>query len=179
VLQLLVEELTGQPFAAWMQAEVLGPLGMTASSFQWRRTAATASPHDADGARMPDFTFAERAAAGLVTTAADLARFLAATVPGPHGEPARCWSLGRAGRPAGARDRRARQADPRVQALMALPGVGRLTAMTLVAEIGDIARFPTGHKPVTRDGEPGLPTCSPLDGLRLSLRLTAAWRLPG
>jgi transposase len=30
--------------------------------------------------------------------------------------------------------------DPRVQALMALPGVGKLTAMTLVAEIGDISR---------------------------------------
>jgi Transposase IS116/IS110/IS902 family len=29
---------------------------------------------------------------------------------------------------------------------MALPGVGRLTAMTLVAEIGDIARFPTARK---------------------------------
>jgi transposase len=36
--------------------------------------------------------------------------------------------------------------DPRVQALMALPGVGRLTAMTLVAEIGDIDRFPTARK---------------------------------
>jgi transposase len=36
--------------------------------------------------------------------------------------------------------------DPRVQALMVLPGVGRLTAMTLVAEIGDIARFPTAPK---------------------------------
>ena len=29
---------------------------------------------------------------------------------------------------------------------MVLPGVGRLTAMTLVAEIGDIARFPTARK---------------------------------
>jgi transposase len=36
--------------------------------------------------------------------------------------------------------------DPRVQALMALPGVGRLTVMTLVAEIGDIGRFPTARK---------------------------------
>jgi transposase len=36
--------------------------------------------------------------------------------------------------------------DPRVQALMALPGIGKLTAMTLVAEIGDIARFPTARK---------------------------------
>ena len=29
--------------------------------------------------------------------------------------------------------------DPRVQALLALPGIGRITAMTLVAEIGDTA----------------------------------------
>jgi transposase len=29
---------------------------------------------------------------------------------------------------------------------MVLPGVGRLTAMTLVAEIGDIDRFPTARK---------------------------------
>jgi transposase len=36
--------------------------------------------------------------------------------------------------------------DPRVQALMSLPGIGRLTAMTLVAEIGDIGRFPTARK---------------------------------
>jgi transposase len=36
--------------------------------------------------------------------------------------------------------------DPRVQALMALPGVGTLTAMTLVAEIGGIGRFPTARK---------------------------------
>jgi transposase len=36
--------------------------------------------------------------------------------------------------------------DPRVQALQVLPGVGRLTAMTLVAEIGDIGRFPTARK---------------------------------
>jgi transposase len=36
--------------------------------------------------------------------------------------------------------------DPRVQALMTRPGVGRLPAMTLVAEIGDIGRFPTARK---------------------------------
>jgi len=38
------------------------------------------------------------------------------------------------------------KADPRVDALCQLPGVGILTAMTLVAEIGDIARFPTARK---------------------------------
>jgi CubicO group peptidase (beta-lactamase class C family) len=87
VLQLLVEELTGRPFADYMQAEVLQPLGMTASSFGWQRTAATAFPHNAAGGRIPDFAFAEQAAAGLVTTAPDLARFLAAALSGPDGEP--------------------------------------------------------------------------------------------
>jgi transposase len=29
---------------------------------------------------------------------------------------------------------------------MVLPGIGKLTAMTLVAEIGDIGRFPTARK---------------------------------
>jgi CubicO group peptidase (beta-lactamase class C family) len=85
--QLLVEQLTGRPFTDYMQAEVLEPLGMTASSFRWSRTAATARPHDADGRPLPDFSFAEQAAAGLVTTAPDLARFLAAALAGPRGEP--------------------------------------------------------------------------------------------
>jgi CubicO group peptidase (beta-lactamase class C family) len=87
VLQLLVEELTGRPFAAFMRTQVLAPLGMTASSFRWRRTAATARPHDRRGACSPDFAFAEQAAAGLVTTAPDLARFAAAALPGSQGEP--------------------------------------------------------------------------------------------
>jgi CubicO group peptidase (beta-lactamase class C family) len=87
LLQLLVEELTGRPFADHMQAEVLEPLGMTASSFRWSRTAETARPYDADGGPLPDFAFAEQAAAGLVTTAADLARFVAAALPGPRGAP--------------------------------------------------------------------------------------------
>jgi transposase len=37
-------------------------------------------------------------------------------------------------------------ADGRVAALCALPGVGVITAMTLVAEVGDISRFPTARK---------------------------------
>jgi transposase len=36
--------------------------------------------------------------------------------------------------------------DVRVEALQQLPGIGRLTAMMLVAEIGDIRRFPTARK---------------------------------
>ena len=45
------------------------------------------------------------------------------------------------------RELRARaKPDPRVTALMAMPGIGWITAMTLVAEIGDISRFATARK---------------------------------
>lgn len=42
--------------------------------------------------------------------------------------------------------RRLAMPDPRVEALMSIPGIGRLTAMMLVAEIGDISRFGTARK---------------------------------
>ena len=37
-------------------------------------------------------------------------------------------------------------ADPRVKVLRTLPGVGEFTALIIVAEIGDITRFPTARK---------------------------------
>lgn len=42
--------------------------------------------------------------------------------------------------------RRLARPDDRVEALMTVPGIGWITAMTLVAEIGDIDRFPTARK---------------------------------
>jgi transposase len=42
--------------------------------------------------------------------------------------------------------RRQAKPDERVEALMTIPGIGLLTAMTLVAEIGEIARFATARK---------------------------------
>jgi hypothetical protein len=53
-----------------IEASLSGEVG---GSFRWRRTAAAACPHDAEGGRIPEFCFAEQAAAGLVTTAAELA----------------------------------------------------------------------------------------------------------
>jgi CubicO group peptidase (beta-lactamase class C family) len=90
VLQLAVEEVSGQPFADYMQREILEPLGMTHSGFD--ETPAllerAAVPHDDRGRPLPRERFAATAAAGLYTTAPDLARFLAAALPGPKGEPA-------------------------------------------------------------------------------------------
>jgi transposase len=38
------------------------------------------------------------------------------------------------------------KADPRVKTLTALPGVGQFTALVILAEIGDITRFPSARK---------------------------------
>jgi transposase len=38
------------------------------------------------------------------------------------------------------------RADPRVKTLTALPGVGQFTALMMLAEIGDITRFPSARK---------------------------------
>src|SRR6516162_4807935 len=38
------------------------------------------------------------------------------------------------------------KADPRVKTLTALPGVGEFTALVMLAEIGDITRFPSARK---------------------------------
>jgi transposase len=38
------------------------------------------------------------------------------------------------------------KADPRVKVLRELPGVGEFTALVMVAEIGDVTRFPTARK---------------------------------
>jgi len=42
--------------------------------------------------------------------------------------------------------RRQAKPDKRIDALMAIPGIGLLSAMTLVSEIGDITRFATARK---------------------------------
>jgi len=90
ILQLVVEEVTGRPFAAFMQDEVLQPLGMEHSGFEWAPSLqpATASAYDREGRRVPNLLFVAKAAAGLYATAPDLATFAAAGLPGADGAPA-------------------------------------------------------------------------------------------
>jgi CubicO group peptidase (beta-lactamase class C family) len=90
LLQLIIEEVTGETFSAYMQREVLDPLGMVHSSFEWQADLrpATAIAYSETGASLPNYLFTEQAAAGLYTTAPDLARFVAAEMPGPNDEPA-------------------------------------------------------------------------------------------
>jgi CubicO group peptidase (beta-lactamase class C family) len=88
VLQLVIEEVTHDTFASYMRHEVLQPLGMRRSSFEWAPEiqASTAAAYDQFGNRLPNFLYIEKAAAGLYTTAADLAEFVSAGMTGPNGE---------------------------------------------------------------------------------------------
>ena len=90
LLQLAVEEVTGEPFARYMQRAVLTPLGMTHSSFTYQEhlRAQTATGHNVSGDAVPRSAFTEKAAGGLQTTANDLAIFVSAAIKGPSGEPA-------------------------------------------------------------------------------------------
>ena len=82
IMQLALTELTGKPFAALLQSMVLGPLGMSESSFEQPPSAAYAArvarAHSLQGRRpiAPYHIYPEQAAAGLWTTPGDLARYV-------------------------------------------------------------------------------------------------------
>jgi CubicO group peptidase (beta-lactamase class C family) len=89
LLQLMVEEVSGRPFARFMWETILEPLGMVRSSFgETRLSADSAGPHDWEGNPIALLHYPVAAAAGLLSTAADLARFVAAGFAGPDGAPA-------------------------------------------------------------------------------------------
>lgn len=77
VCQLIIEEVTGQKFENYMQAQILDPIGMTSSSYKISKKirAASASPYDRYG-EITDFElFTAQAAAGFHTTLEDFTRF--------------------------------------------------------------------------------------------------------
>jgi CubicO group peptidase (beta-lactamase class C family) len=81
VMQQMVIDVTGQPFPQFLQKTVLGPIGMTSSSFEQpqpnARAALTAAGYYADGSPVHGrwHVYPEMAAAGLWTTPTDLAKF--------------------------------------------------------------------------------------------------------
>jgi CubicO group peptidase (beta-lactamase class C family) len=89
LLEMAVEEVTGESFASYMQREVLDPLGMVSSSYDWtpKLRAQAAVGHDWYNRPLPEYQYSTRAQGGLRTTATDLAIFMAASMPGPNGEP--------------------------------------------------------------------------------------------
>lgn len=73
ILQLIIEEVTGQKFEDYIQTEVLNPLGMTNSSYKIDDKMMTASSleHNNFGEEIDFELFTAQAAAGLHTTLED------------------------------------------------------------------------------------------------------------
>jgi len=88
LLQLLIEEVSGQSFNDYMTAHILAPLGMSRSTFVLDESAATdvAEFFDESGAPATHYRFTALAAASLYTTTNDMTRFLQAHLAGPNGE---------------------------------------------------------------------------------------------
>lgn len=82
LLQLLIEEVSGMSFEKYMEQEILKPLGMRSSAFEWKDELIpqTSKSYGVLGQTLPNYIFTEKAAAGLYTTASDLARFAVAGV---------------------------------------------------------------------------------------------------
>jgi len=80
VLQLVIEEVTGQPFATFMQAQVLEPLGMTHASFDVTTLPTATLATSYNDRQQPDLPrrYAAPAAAALYATPKDLQRWLQA-----------------------------------------------------------------------------------------------------
>jgi CubicO group peptidase (beta-lactamase class C family) len=81
VAQLLLQDVTGQPFAKFMHDTVLGRIGMTKSTYEQplpkSRLGDVALPYRSDGQPVPGgpHVYPEMAPAGLWTTPSDLARY--------------------------------------------------------------------------------------------------------
>ncbi|WP_298897201.1 serine hydrolase [uncultured Psychroserpens sp.] len=82
ILQLIMEEVTGQKFEDYMQAQILKPLGMTNSSYKIDKTILKNSSFEYDnfGERIDFELFTAQAAAGLHTTIEDFTRFAYASL---------------------------------------------------------------------------------------------------
>lgn len=93
VLQQLIVDATGKSFPAFMQDEVLSPIGMKSSTFEQplpadkQRLAATGYLPSGKAVAGGWHVYPEMAAAGLWTTASDLARFAIAIQQAYDGDP--------------------------------------------------------------------------------------------
>ena len=92
LLEMAIEAVTGESFNNYVTREILQPLGMNDTAFGWtpELEARAAWGHDWYGNPLPHYEHATKAQGGLVATAGDVARFLAASmVSADEAEPGR------------------------------------------------------------------------------------------
>lgn len=87
VIQLLIEDVSGQSFNEFMTSEVFIPLGMTSTTFEVNEDLmlSSATPYDKDGKATSMVYFTATAAAGMHTTTRDLALFSSALLKDEKG----------------------------------------------------------------------------------------------
>jgi CubicO group peptidase (beta-lactamase class C family) len=83
LLELMIEVVTGRDFAEYMKNEILCPLGMYHSDFEWSEKFLASAPlgYTLDGNPVSPYRYPERASGGLIATAEDIARFCIAGMP--------------------------------------------------------------------------------------------------
>lgn len=89
ILQMVIEDVTGESFAAFMEREITGPLGMSSLGWEWTSELIDRAPTPYGWQNEPlDYRqLASQAIGSEVSTVPDFARFVAAAVKGPKGEP--------------------------------------------------------------------------------------------
>jgi CubicO group peptidase (beta-lactamase class C family) len=87
ILELLVEEVSGQDFATYIQQEIFQPLGMSRSTYQYLGAMDNVSDsYDEFGERATLYRYAAKGATSFSTTSGDLVRFVQAQLPGFVGQ---------------------------------------------------------------------------------------------
>ena len=76
-LELIIEEVTERDFAEYMKNEILYPLGMYHSDFEWSEEALASAPlgYTLEGKPISPYRYPERSSGGLIASAEDIARF--------------------------------------------------------------------------------------------------------
>ncbi len=94
LLELIIEEVSGQSFSSYMQSNILLPARMDHSSFVYNPEWSPPLPdgHDTTGLAIEPYVYPEKASGGLFATVDDVARFIIASsygAPGPLAEETR------------------------------------------------------------------------------------------
>ncbi len=82
LLELLIEEVTQQPFAEYMKNEILLPLGMQNSAFDYSDITNPPKGYSLKGKEVLAYEYPEKASGGLISTVEDIAKFCIAGAKG-------------------------------------------------------------------------------------------------
>jgi CubicO group peptidase (beta-lactamase class C family) len=90
LLQMIIEDVTGERFETYMQREIAAPLGLDSLAWSWTRELeqSAAMPHGPQGEPVGYRQLGSHAIGSELSTTEDFARFISAAVEGPNEEPA-------------------------------------------------------------------------------------------